>query len=235
MAVMRHAGKNVVSSHRSMTRLFYNAMGGFYDLFYHRSIRGYVESADCLMKDLVREGDRVLDVGCGTGLLSYLALPQAKKVVGVDLAIGMLQKGKKKNTENQPAYFVNGDALHLPFAEPFDVCVSAFMLVMLPREKRWQVIAEMNRLLKPGGRMAFLTSRPELGEQWLTREEWRSGLDELGLTDIQIHDESDVFLNVTAVKPSKAAVREESLEPAESGSSFAEIFSSRSQIPAWSA
>lgn len=75
-AVMRNAGKNVVSANRGMTRLFYNAMGRFYDLLYHRLIRGYVESAETLMNDLVREGDWVLDIGCGTGLLCFLAAPK---------------------------------------------------------------------------------------------------------------------------------------------------------------
>lgn len=200
-AVMKNAGKNVVSAHRGLTRLFYNIMGRFYDLLYHRLIRGYVESAETLMNDLVREGDWVLDIGCGTGLLCYLAAPRAGGVVGVDLATGMLQKALKKQDEGQRVYFVNGDALKLPIRRQFDCCVSAFMLVMLPREKRWQVIAEMTRLLKPGGRVAFLTSRPEFGEQWMSAEEWRTGLKNLGFAGILVIEKGDVFINIVASKP----------------------------------
>jgi SAM-dependent methyltransferase len=74
------------------------------------------------------------------------------------------------------------------------------MLVMLPREKRWQVIREMNRLLKPGGRLAFLDSRPECGNQWMSAEEWRKGLRSIGLRNIEITERGDVFLNVIATK-----------------------------------
>lgn len=200
-AVMKNAGKNVVSAHRGLTRLFYNLMGRFYDQLYHRLIRGYVESAETLMNDLVREGDWVLDIGCGTGLLCYLAAPKAGGVVGVDLATGMLQKAIKKQSNDQRVYFVNGDALRLPIQREFDCCVSAFMLVMLPREKRWQIISEMNRLLKPGGRVAFLTSHPEFGEQWMSAEEWRNGLRSLGFTGILVIEKDDVFLNIVASKP----------------------------------
>lgn len=205
---MRNAGKNVVSAHRGMTRLFYNFMGRFYDALYHRLIRGYVESAELLMKDLVREGDRVLDVGCGTGLLSYLALPQASHVVGVDIAFGMLKKAEQKRGDGQPVDFINGDALCLPFAGKFDCCVSAFMLVMLPRPMRWKVISEMERLLKPGGRIAFLTSRQDFGEQWMSKEEWRAGLKSLGLTGITAIDQGDVFLTIVAAKPAVEGVQE---------------------------
>lgn len=203
IAVMRNAGRNVVSSHRGMTRLFYDAMGRFYDLLYHRLIRGYVESAQNLMQDLVREGDSVLDIGCGTGLLCYLSLPKASRVVGVDLSMGMLEKARRKCPPGEPVYFVNGDALHLPIEMKFDCCVSAFMLVMLPREMRWRVIEEMTRLLKPGGRMAFLTSRQEFGNQWESNEEWRMRLKNLGLAGIHIIEQGDVFLNVIASKPAE--------------------------------
>ena len=208
---MRNAGRNVVCSSRGLTRWFYNLMGRFYDLLYHRLIRGYVESADILMTDLVRPGDRVLDVGCGTGLLSYLGLPHAREVVGVDLSIGMVQEAQKKKSPGQPVHFVNGDALNLPLKAEFDCCVSAFMLVMVPREMRWRIIREMGAMLKPGGRMAFLTSRPDLGDQWMSPEEWRLGLEEVGLTGVQIWEEGDVFLNVVAVKPLPVGQPEETL------------------------
>ncbi|MCG3199418.1 MAG: Ubiquinone/menaquinone biosynthesis C-methyltransferase UbiE [bacterium] len=206
IAVMRNAGRNVVSSHRGLTRLFYNAMGGLYDTLYHRLIRGYVDSAQTLMEDLVREGDWVLDVGCGTGLLSYLAAPRAGRVVGVDLSVGMLQKARRKRRSEQPVFFVNGDALRLPIEAKFDCCVSAFMLVMLPRELRWKTIAEMERLLKPGGRIAFLTSREEFGAQWESAEEWREGLKSLGFTQVRVIEKGDVFLNVVALKPAEGGV-----------------------------
>ena len=234
IAVMRSAGRNVVSSNRVLTRLFYNIIGRFYDLVYHRLIRGYVESAGALMDDLVHNGDRVLDVGCGTGLLAYLSLPKASLAVGIDLSIGMLQKANRKKRDSRSVLFVNGDALNLPFKGEFDCCVSAFMLVMLPREKRWRVIQEMQRLLKPGGRIAFLTSRRKLGKQWLSNEEWQEGLENLGFSGIRIVEEGDVFLNVVAVKPDPQELRSSS--HASTDASEAEVDDVRyfsESLPVW--
>jgi SAM-dependent methyltransferase len=188
------------------------------------------------MDDLVRSEDRVLDVGCGTGLLAYLSLPKASQAVGVDLSIGMLQKANRKKRGSRSVSFVNGDALRLPFKGEFDCCVSAFMLVMLPREKRWRVIQEMARLLKPGGRIAFLTSRRALGKQWLSDEEWQEGLENLGFSGIQIVEEGDVFLNVVAVKPDPEEVRGSSL--VSNDASEAEVEDVRyfsETLPAWTA
>jgi len=201
IAVMRNAGRNPVSCNRIMTRWFYNLIGRFYDLLYHRLIRGYVESAGALMDEVIEEGDLVLDVGCGTGLLTYLAEPKAKGVVGIDLSIGMLHKARRKRLPDQNLLFVNGDALNLPLKSEFDCCVSAFMLVMLPKELRWKVIEEMCRLLKPGGQVAFLTSRRELGQQWFSDFEWKEGLKRVGFENIHISFEGDVFMNITGTKP----------------------------------
>lgn len=201
ITVMRNAGRNPVSSNRSLTRWFYDLIGRFYDVLYHRLIRGYVESAGTLMNEVIEEGDLVLDVGCGTGLLTYLAEPKAKGVIGIDLSMGMLQKARKKQYPEQNLLFVNGDALKLPLKPEFDCCVSAFMLVMLPKEMRWKVIDEMYRLLKPGGRVAFLTSRREMGAQWFSDVEWREGLRRIGLEEIHVSLEGDVFMNITGTKP----------------------------------
>ncbi len=204
IAVMRNAGRNPVSSNRSMTRWFYNLIGRFYDVLYHRLIRGYVDSAGTLMDEVIEEGDLVLDVGCGTGLLTYLAEPRARGVVGIDLSMGMLQKASRKKYPEQNLLFINGDALNLPMKSEFDCCVSAFMLVMLPKEMRWRVIKEMYRLLKPGGKVAFLTSRRELGTQWFSDSEWELGLKEIGVEDIHVTFEGDVFMNITGIKPDPA-------------------------------
>jgi len=201
ITVMRNAGRNPVSANRSMTRWFYNLIGRFYDVLYHRLIRGYVESAGALMDEVIEEGDLVLDVGCGTGLLTYLAEPKAKGVIGIDLSMGMLQKARRKQSPDQNLLFVNGDALNLPLKSQFDCCVSAFMLVMLPKELRWKVIEEMNRLLKPGGRVAFLTSRRDLGSQWFSSVEWEEGLRRIGFEDVHVSLEGDVFMNITGLKP----------------------------------
>jgi SAM-dependent methyltransferase len=101
----------------------------------------------------IQRGDRVLDVGCGTGVLAREALRrvgQEGQVVGLDLNAGMLAVAARTepNIEWRP-----GDAASLPFEDGrFDVVVSQFALMYFP--DRGAALREMWRTLAPGGRLA---------------------------------------------------------------------------------
>ena len=101
---------------------------------------------------------RVLDVGCGTGVFAErvrAALPQAR-VWGIDLVAGMLAKGaerwKRHAGEIVP---IQADSERLPFAPgSFDIVTCANSFHHYPRQDR--AIAEMHRVLKPGGRLMVI-------------------------------------------------------------------------------
>jgi SAM-dependent methyltransferase len=101
----------------------------------------------------ISAGDRVLDVGCGTGVLAREALRrvgQEGQVVGVDLNEGMLAVAARTEPE---ITWRSGDAASLPFDEAsFDVVVSQFALMYFP--DRVAALLEMWRTLAPGGRLA---------------------------------------------------------------------------------
>jgi SAM-dependent methyltransferase len=101
----------------------------------------------------IRRGDKVLDVGCGTGVLAREALRrvgQEGQVVGLDLNEGMLAVAAR--TEPDIAWR-QGDAASLPFEDAsFDVVVSQFALMYFP--DRMASLGEMWRALAPGGRLA---------------------------------------------------------------------------------
>lgn len=99
-------------------------------------------------------GQHVLDVACGTGVLARAArtaVGPGGRVVGLDPAPGMLAVA----AEVAPALeWVPGDAQDLPFPDrAFDAVVSQFGLMFVPDKAR--ALAEMRRVLKPGGRVAL--------------------------------------------------------------------------------
>ena len=107
---------------------------------------------------VVREGDRVLDVCCGTGDLSIAAREVGGEVTGLDFSEPMLARAREKNPEIE---WISGDALVLPFADgSFDAATVGFGVRNLADLERG--LAELRRILKPGGRLAILEiTRPK--------------------------------------------------------------------------
>lgn len=102
-------------------------------------------------------GALVLDVGAGTGDLSReLARQGAAHVAGVDFAPAMLLRARvKAGDEPAGVSWLLGDGLALPFRdETFDAVTNAFLLRNLADLSVG--LAEMARVLKPGGRLACL-------------------------------------------------------------------------------
>ena len=106
----------------------------------------------------VSPGERVLDVGCGTGTLALAAKRRvgAKGTVhGVDAGAEMVARAKQKAArEGLEAMFDVAPAQALPFPDgSFDVVLCTLMMHHLPENGRKQAVAEMRRVLRPGGRL----------------------------------------------------------------------------------
>jgi len=101
----------------------------------------------------VREGDRVLDVACGTGALTLAAAGTAGpsgSVVGLDPNPEMLAVARRKPTRIE---WLEGRAEDLPLPDnSFDAVVSQFGFMFFDDKPR--ALREMLRVLKPGGRLA---------------------------------------------------------------------------------
>ncbi len=100
-------------------------------------------------------GARVLDIGAGTGDLSEeLRRAGAREVVSLDVSGAMLIRAREKYGAERIDW-LQGDALQLPFPDAaFDAVASAFVLRNLPDLP--VALAEMARVLQPGGRLVGL-------------------------------------------------------------------------------
>lgn len=109
----------------------------------------------------LREGDRVLDVGCGTGIVARRAaarVGEAGSVVGLDVNEGMLEVARAAADVEPPIEWRRGDATDLPFPdESFDAVLSQQALQFV--EDPAAALREIHRVLAPDGRIAVSVLR----------------------------------------------------------------------------
>ena len=116
----------------------------------------------------VERGQRVLDVACGTGVVSITAALVGAKVTGADLTPELLAQAKENaGIAGVDIDWREADVERLPFDDAsFDAVLSQFGHIFAPRP----IIAihEMLRVLKPGGTIAFSTWPPDhwIGRSW---------------------------------------------------------------------
>ena len=131
----------------------------------------------------VQEGNRVLDLGSGTGAVALAAADAGGRVIAVDLNEGALHLGRELSTSIEaPVRHASADIRALPFADDsFDVSVHRSVLVYMERRER--AVAEERRVLRPGGTVSCSESLGtgldlETYDPGIDRV-WRGGLREI--------------------------------------------------------
>jgi SAM-dependent methyltransferase len=113
----------------------------------------------------VEPGELVLDMGCGGGRHAFALFKKGARVVALDMdaaelkdVAGMFDALRPEVPAGAAAAAVRGDAYRLPFADAtFDKVVAAEILEHLPADA--VAMAELARVLKPGGRLAVTVPR----------------------------------------------------------------------------
>lgn len=129
-----------------------------YEDFFVPSIATPV-SGELLRTADLQLGERVVDVACGTGVITRAAAERVGPtgtVVGVDIAPDMVATAAKVPAAGAPIEWREGDAVSLPLPdESCDVALCQLSLMFLPDKAA--AIAEMRRVLAPGGRVLVNT------------------------------------------------------------------------------
>jgi ubiquinone/menaquinone biosynthesis C-methylase UbiE len=141
----------------------------FYDLIIRFVTRGKEQAFRQMTADLARlqPGETVLDVGCGTGTLALVAKERIGKtgcVSGVEPSVRMIAYARRKaKRAGLSIDFQLGVIEELAFPEQsFDVVLCIWMIHHVPDDLKRRGLAEMARVLRPGGRLLVVDSNLHL-------------------------------------------------------------------------
>jgi SAM-dependent methyltransferase len=106
-------------------------------------------------------GLRVLEVGCGAAMCSRWLVGQGAQPIAFDLSAGMLRHARAGAAETGiDVPLVQADAQYLPFRDAsFDLAFTAFGAIQFVADSA-RLMAEVSRVLRPGGRWIFATTHP---------------------------------------------------------------------------
>jgi ubiquinone/menaquinone biosynthesis C-methylase UbiE len=163
-----------VTRSKAQAKAAYDKLSRWYDWIVGRSEKRHREAG--LQKLDAREGERVLEIGFGTGQC-ILALAQSVgetgKVYGLDISEGMLkiaQERIEKAGLSQRVDLRLGDATKLPFeADSMDAVFASFVLELFDTPEIPIVLEECKRVLRTGGRICVVAmskeEKPSLAEK----------------------------------------------------------------------
>jgi ubiquinone/menaquinone biosynthesis C-methylase UbiE len=161
----------------------YDMTAHFYDRRYGKIQR---EKYDVVLAN-IRNVDRILDVGCGTGMLLGSLGKRARILVGADISAKMLRTARKRAPN---AFLVLADADNLPFADrSFDIAVSVTLLQNMPDPNR--TVREMARVIRPNGAAIITSLKRKHSQKQL--EDWVSNANLEPLKIWEILDSEDII------------------------------------------
>lgn len=145
---------SVAAVENDFVEAVYDKLAKVYDLFFGPTLHpGRLQAIERMD---IQPGERVLEVGVGTGI--NLALyPREATVTGIDFSSSMLEKARERASRKNaaPVRLLQMDAADLRFAEhAFDIVYAPYLISVVPDPVK--VAQEMRRVCRPGGRIIFL-------------------------------------------------------------------------------
>jgi len=132
----------------------YENLAWFYDLVFGPAL--HPGRVDAIKRMGIKPGDRVLEVGVGTGINAAL-FPSDCSVTGVDFSSSMLEKARERIARKgvQNVRLLQMDAANMKFADDsFDIVYAPYVISVVPDPVA--VTREMRRVCRPGGRIVIL-------------------------------------------------------------------------------
>jgi phosphatidylethanolamine/phosphatidyl-N-methylethanolamine N-methyltransferase len=163
----RHAGDEIVSSSDAATRALsvtavendfvsgvYDKLAAVYDYTFGPGLhRGRIQA---IQRMGIKPGDRLLEVGVGTGI-NVLLYPPESQVVGIDFSAPMLEKARERVARRgvRGVRLLEMDAADMKFPDgSFDIVYAPYVISVVPDPVR--VAREMYRVCRPGGKVIIL-------------------------------------------------------------------------------
>jgi ubiquinone/menaquinone biosynthesis C-methylase UbiE len=126
-------------------RDYYDAFAPHYERERHHGYHALIDRLETRIALEHAPGARVLEAGCGTGMILKEVAPVARRAIGLDLSPGMLAQARARGLE-----VVHGSVTELPFSDgEFDLAYSFKVLAHVERIEA--ALGELARVVRPGG------------------------------------------------------------------------------------
>jgi len=185
-----------------MWKDLFNKIAPIYGMFFEFQVRNFRTVIDKATTQIyIPEHDSFLDIGCGTGALTFALSKRGYRVTGADAAPQMIKRAKERNASNKTA-FVVGDVLsRLAFdSKSFDVVIASYVAHGMYEEDRKKLYDEARRLARKMIIFHDYNQKRTLGSDII---EWLEGGDYFNFIKIAELEMKEYFGNIQVIPVSK--------------------------------